>query len=714
MFSLKKTFQIFKQNVHRLRKNDSNIRKYSDLLNSSISMSCEMKEALQLKKPIVALESTIITHGMPYPQNVQTALQVENIVRSQNAIPATIGILNGKIKIGLTHEEIELLGSVPNAQTIKTSRRDLAYVMSCGLNGGTTVSATIICANLVGIDIFATGGIGGVHRNVEDTMDVSADLIELGRSPITVVSSGIKSILDIPKSLEYLETQGVTVATYQSNEKDFPAFYSIKSGSKAPYNLNNSMEAANLILTSKRLNLKSGILIAVPVPKSDALDENRINNVIEEALLKAKAAGISGKEVTPFLLREIGKITKNESLHTNISLIKNNAMVAAKIAVEMSKMRGKMSESSNNENKSLKMKRNSPVVIGGSNVDLCCTVIDNPIKLDGATYRAKYLSFGGGVGRNMAEGISKLNGHVEFISKIGNDKNGDFLLSLFPPDCRYAIEKDQTHHTATCTIIVDDIGDSKLSIANMDIHETINSDMILKYEDVIRKAPLIVFDANLTHDAMSTILEICKKYNKPAFYEPTDINFATKPFDLPDNLFHQIKFITPNIYELNEIGKKIGRETLIENNEIGVDELFTDSNFIKRLANISKHLTKYIDNIIVTLGSNGILITRKFTPNDMKFFNDNHQYIENVNGSEIQHRFYHVEKLTNIVNVSGAGDSFNVGFITAMINGHSENICASVGKECSKSALNSKSAVPSYYFDQNHHSWYQPSLFKTI
>lgn len=311
-----------------------NLKKISTYLD----VKPEIYDALHThKKPLVALESTIITHGMPFPVNLNTAIEVEEIVRQQNAIPATIAILDGKIKVGLTREELERLANkTDNEMTIKTSRRDLAYVLQKKLNGGTTVAATLIICNMVGIKVFATGGIGGVHRNFESTLDVSADLLELGRSSTAVVCSGVKSILDIPRTLELLETQGVFVGAYQSN--DFPAFYTRKSGVKAPYSIKDATEAASVLKTNVDLELNSGFLLGVPIPKEFAMDESQIDRAIKEALANADKMGVKGKEVTPFILEAVSKITKGRSLEANIALIKNNAEIAAKIAVEYHKI----------------------------------------------------------------------------------------------------------------------------------------------------------------------------------------------------------------------------------------------------------------------------------------------------------------------------------------------------------------------------------------
>ncbi|KAL3282123.1 hypothetical protein HHI36_005320 [Cryptolaemus montrouzieri] len=311
---------------------------FERLINSGVlSINEEVKYALAEQHPVVALESTIITHGLPYPDNVKCAMDVENEIRQKGAVPATIAILNGVIRAGLSIEEMETLGNIAKSNPIKTSRRDFPYVISNKSNGGTTVSGTLIVANKIGIPIFATGGIGGVHREGETTFDISADLIELGKSQVAVVSSGVKSILDIPKTLEYLETQGVFVATYGAT-KDFPAFYSRKSGCQAPYSIPNATEAARIISSTRNMNLQSGMLFAVPVPEEYALNDEEIQKVIERALEEARKNDIRGKQITPFLLRNIWEMTHGKSLHTNIALIKNNAKVAASIAVEIGKL----------------------------------------------------------------------------------------------------------------------------------------------------------------------------------------------------------------------------------------------------------------------------------------------------------------------------------------------------------------------------------------
>ena len=299
-----------------------------------IEFSREVKEALDSKKPVVALESTIISHGMPYPENIETAKAVEEIVRENGAIPATIAIINGRIKIGLNEKELEFMGT--SKEILKASRRDLPVVIGKRLNAATTVSATMICANLAGIKVFVTGGIGGVHRGAEETFDISADLQELANTDVAVVCAGAKAILDLPRTLEYLETFGVPVIGFRTEE--FPAFYTRESGLKVDYRVEDEVEAAKVIKTKWDLGLKGGILIANPIPEEYALDRAYIEKAIEEAIFEADRRGIRGKALTPFLLEKIKDLTEGKSLKANIELVKNNARVGAKIAVQLNKL----------------------------------------------------------------------------------------------------------------------------------------------------------------------------------------------------------------------------------------------------------------------------------------------------------------------------------------------------------------------------------------
>lgn len=303
-------------------------------MNTMISYSTEVQQALEGKKPIVALESTIISHGMPYPQNVETARIVEQIIRDNGAVPATIAIMDGKIKIGLSEEELEVLGNTPGVS--KVSRRDIGQVIATKQIGATTVAATMICAELAGIRVFATGGIGGVHRGAETTMDISADLEELATTGVAVVCAGAKSILDIGLTMEYLETKGVPVIGYQTDV--MPAFYTRSSKFDLTFRTDDTNELAKVLKAKWDLGINGGAVIANPIPTEHALEEAFINDIIAQAMKEANENGIVGKDVTPFLLGKVKELTEGTSLVANIELVKHNAKVGAELAVAYNKL----------------------------------------------------------------------------------------------------------------------------------------------------------------------------------------------------------------------------------------------------------------------------------------------------------------------------------------------------------------------------------------
>ena len=298
-------------------------------MNQYLDINPEVKEAIEQGKPVVALESTIISHGMPYPQNVETALNVEKIIREEGAVPATIAIIGGRLKAGLTPEEIEYFGK-KGTEITKASRRDLAAICAKGEDGATTVTTTMMIAHMAGIKLFATGGIGGVHRGAEDTMDISADLEELANTPVMVVCAGAKAILDLQLTLEYLETHGVPVIGYGT--KELPAFYSRHSGLEVDYRMDTPEEIANLFKAQTDLGLRGGILVTNPIPEEYSMDDTIINTAIDQAIKEAEEKGIHGKESTPFLLARVKELTGGDSLDSNIQLVYNNARLASQIA----------------------------------------------------------------------------------------------------------------------------------------------------------------------------------------------------------------------------------------------------------------------------------------------------------------------------------------------------------------------------------------------
>jgi len=306
-------------------------------MNKYIEYSMEVEHAIKNNLPIVALESTIISHGMPYPQNVQTALECEKIVRDNGSVPATIAILNGKLKIGLSNEEIDFLGK-KGLEVVKTSRRDIAYNVANKIDGATTVSATSYIANLANIKVFATGGIGGVHRGAETTFDISADLEELAQTPVLVVCAGAKAILDLGLTMEYLETKGVPVVGYGTTV--LPAFYTRESNYLVNFRIDTPKEIAAVFHAQLNLNLKGGMLVANPINKEYSMDKDLIEKAISEAIVEMNKLGIIGKETTPYLLAKIAEITKGDSLKSNIQLVYSNCKLASQISVDLNNLKG--------------------------------------------------------------------------------------------------------------------------------------------------------------------------------------------------------------------------------------------------------------------------------------------------------------------------------------------------------------------------------------
>ena len=304
-------------------------------MNKFLDIAPEVKEALENGRPVVALESTIISHGMPYPKNVETALRVEAAIRENGAVPATIAIIGGRLKAGLSKDEIEYLGKA-GTKVAKASRRDLAALVARKADGATTVTTTMIIAHLAGIEIFATGGIGGVHRGAETSMDISADLEELAQTPVMVVCAGAKSILDLGLTLEYLETKGVPVIGYGTDE--LPAFYTRHSGFGVDYRVDSPEELAAFFQAQRDLGMKGGMLVTDPIPEEFSMPKELIDGAIAEALRQAEANGVHGKQVTPFLLAKVVELTGGDSLESNIQLVLNNARLAAKTAAALCKL----------------------------------------------------------------------------------------------------------------------------------------------------------------------------------------------------------------------------------------------------------------------------------------------------------------------------------------------------------------------------------------
>ncbi|XP_070209604.1 uncharacterized protein [Littorina saxatilis] len=680
----KKIVPVFLQHSRQVGKEMKFVsRLFHHSSRSELRLSEEVREALHTGKPVVALESTIITHGMPHPHNEQTALSVEQIIRHLGAIPATVAVLKGQVCVGLSASEIQWLAE-KSSQLVKISRRDLPVVMAQGLSGGTTVSGTMIAAHKAGIPIFATGGIGGVHRGVEETLDVSADLRELGRTPVAVVSAGVKSILDIPRTLEYLETEGVCVVTYGPNA-DFPAFFAPSSGHNAPYHVNSPDDAADIIDASLQSKLQSGMLFGVPVPEEFAASGEMIEHAIHKAVKAAKRLGVKGKEVTPFILQQVYEITEGASLGANIALIENNAKVAAQIAVALSRKKngtqrrapsatfpGVSSPPSAGFSDSVAKK---PVVVGGVVVDFCAKAKEEDIKMYGATYPGKIYQSFGGVGRNVADCMSRLGNPPFFVSALGDDVHATALFNNCSHMDLRGVTRVAGQSTPTyCPVLTSD-GHVMFGIGDMDLLSVVSPDMISQYQTDIAAAPIVCVDGNFSPEVIERVCKLCSDARVPVWFEPTDVHKATKPF--MTSAWKHLTYTSPNLHEAACMWMSVtGQPEKMLSESASVEEM------LKVAVDYCTDLLHHIPVVMVTLGKYGLLLGNR-DQDDPE--------------SPIAIRFYpagNVASDTHTVNVSGAGDCLNAGMMHFIIQGHNLDLSIKAGLMAAQHSLQSHSAVP--------------------
>ncbi|KAG0301161.1 hypothetical protein BGZ98_008584 [Dissophora globulifera] len=659
---------------------------------ATLRYSDEVRAALDSNQPIVALESTIISHGMPYPQNYQTAIEVEKVVRDNGATPATIAIIDGDIHIGLSQNQIQDLSKLGRI-AVKASRRDLAVVMAKKQTGATTVSATMLLAHRAGISVFATGGIGGVHRGYEQTMDASADLTELGRTPVAVVCAGVKSILDIGRTLEFLETQGVTVATY-GNTPDFPAFFTRTSGFKSMLNIETPKEVAELIAANQAVDLQSGIIIGVPIPEADAMDDDIVGEAINVAVKEAEEQKIFGKEITPFLLKRVNELTGGNSLKSSkdmcigpdIALIKHNASVAAKIAKDLSSMCPRSGYSARSYSTSARRMHHDQagqgpiMVIGGTVVDITATAHDaSSSAMLNSSYPGTTRISLGGVGRNVAEGVSKLNpdGCV-FVSAVGSaavkqgqDSGSDIAASddlfgswLMNEVGRRGLHNLEIHQvpgarTATYTALHDSTGNLLSAVADMGVFELLPPERVL--EAIVKHKPeTICFDGNLSVDCMRTILEASRAHNIKT--KCTRLLDPSMRDILLDGALH---FASPNEYELQKMA--IHARQLVSDNrshaseDVAVERKKEENSTLSNLLLDALSVTHFIPTLFIKLGAEGVLVfqrTGRVSDGPAKNGQVTAADLEDwVRSGVVKWRPFPAHNVDNIRSVTGAGDS---------------------------------------------------------
>uniref|UniRef100_A0A3B3ZQI6 Carbohydrate kinase PfkB domain-containing protein n=1 Tax=Periophthalmus magnuspinnatus TaxID=409849 RepID=A0A3B3ZQI6_9GOBI len=639
-----------------------------------------VSQALAGNRPVVALESTIITHGMPYPHNL-TAKEVEAIIRAEGATPATVGVIEGKVHVGLSSEELDFLSQCKTS--LKVSRRDLAYVISQGLSGGTTVSATMIAAHRAGIPVFVTGGIGGVHRDGEN-LDISADLTELGRIPIAVVSAGIKSILDIGRTLEFLETQGVCVATYGSS-KNFPAFFSPQSGFSSPHQVCNPKEAAALI-SALSLGLQSGILFAVPIPAEQAAAGQEIEEAIQAAVKEADKC-VTGRDVTPFILQKVNELTKGKSLQA-IALIHNNAKVGSQIACALSKRQNEKSITTTRQNGNL-----NKVVIGGINVDFIAKGKTNTL-LSGQTNPGSVCQSFGGVGRNIAA-LSRLGHNPLFISATGSDFHSEAVFSYCKHMNTSGVVQLKKKSTATYCAVITASGELSLGLGDMDIHQQITEQYVSQFEDQLSGSTLVCLDGNLPVTTINYVCSLVEKHNIN-WYEPTDSDKASKPF--LSEAWKSLCYASPNFSELCTMNKTLGfpvpqlPDTLDEMLDVAMA--------------LSRPLLEHFHCLVVTLGACGVLICGENKAGSI--------YLQPRKWKTLGALFYPALKVTaeETVNVSGAGD-FAGALIAGILQGRDTDSCVRMGLLAARLSLASAHPISPFLtsdaIDPNKHlNWTRP------
>ncbi|KAL9042249.1 MAG: hypothetical protein Q9180_000737 [Flavoplaca navasiana] len=644
-----------------------------------LHVSDEIQAAVHSKKPVVALETTIYTHGFPYPENTALASHLESVVRLNGGVPATIGVLNGVARVGLSPEEIiELTSSAGKPDTRKVSRRDLGYICGLGLmqrkfNGGTTVAGTMILAHLAGIRVFATGGLGGVHRGAESSMDISADLTELGRTPVAVISSGCKSFLDIPRTLEYLETQGVGVGTFADGREgkvEFPAFWTRESGIPSPTVIEDERSAAAMIVAQESLSLSSGLVFANPVPSQHSIPKTQMDAILAQAILDAEKSGFTGSNNTPFILARIRDLTGGQSVKANRALIDANVVRGTKVAVELSRLEKDIERADGCSIPGVThMVDNRPTnaqgaltetvkdtepqadifVAGSIAIDLSCNFI--PDKQDSTTSPqpqtsnpARISQDIGGVGQNIATAIHYVESSVQFCSVIGDDNAG--LIAKEKLRAKglsvSALIRKPSARTAQYVAVNDACNNLVLAMADMTIMEGYRPEIENVWGPRLArcKPKWLVLDANWDPHSLRQWIKIGKDLGIKTAFEPVSVAKAKRLFALrsddssllgvlPD---HAVSLATPNSLELASMHAAAREAELFEREDWWqlVDAMgLPSSGSRERLISITNNdlvdkgipqqsiqLLPFIPTILTKLGAKGVLMTQMLRPGD--------------------------------------------------------------------------------------------------
>ncbi|KAG9222759.1 hypothetical protein CCMSSC00406_0004673 [Pleurotus cornucopiae] len=713
------SISISRRALQRVCKRPHGSRGLASVLNKRdlpVDIHPEVEAALAENRPVVALETAVVTHGFPYPENAKLAKSLEEIVRKNGSTPATVGLVNGRIKIGLKQSELELLAE-PEASPVKISRRDIAAAIVAKANGGTTCCATLIFAALAGIKVFATGGLGGVHRGGENTMDVSADLGELTRCPVGLVSAGVKSILDIGRTLEYLETLGVPVISY-GKTTDFPAFFSPKSGFQSPWNVDNPVSAAQILYTQHQLGLQNGALIACPIPEQYEAAGASIQKAVEQAVAESEANGVNklGKAATPWLLMRIGELTKGESLASNIALLENTAAIGGQIAVQYAKL-AQNSDIAHRDTTpaarpvvDIPSKQTSPehprlLVIGCAAIDISAQAspdVESALAAHSTIPGSVSLTLGG-VGRNIAEAAHRLSPtDTKLISAIGDDSFGRLLLSELD---KMGLRTDGLvkcpGRTSVCNMTFDGKGHLISGVADMEVIAELNEDKIANA--IAETMPSIVaLDGNLKPNLINRVVDLCSSRGIHIFFEPTSLTKATAI--LPAVTQNDLRTpgdkakisISPNLLELDHIynitrqsesPKASSWQTSYEAAfhgrlgdglaDLASREDSFDGIWARGSIHRAVHLLAHFQHILMKCGEHGVVVVFRLDPETLAQSgwakNDqlppNAIVAEVASGEAVVIAYFPALVAKTLVNVTGAGDSF-VGALLASMMEH--------------------------------------------
>ncbi|KAJ7169834.1 indigoidine synthase A-like protein [Mycena filopes] len=687
-----------------------------------IDIHPEVEDALATRVPVVALETALTTHGLPAPLNLQVTKDLEAVVRSTGCIPATIGIVGGRVKIGLQESDLSRLADVDRIpRSVKISRRDIAPALALKADGGTTISATLIFAALAGIKVFATGGLGGVHRGGESSMDISADLLELTRCPVGLVSAGVKSILDIGRTLEYLETLGIPVIPY-SDLKEFPAFFTPRSGFQTPWNVNDPTTAAKMLYAQWQLGFQGGALIAVPIPEEYAAKGEAIQQAVAEAVRESEENGMAkrGKDATPWLLARVAELTGSESIDSNIALLKNTALIGGQIAVQYQILADQAAEHNSKTyaptQTPTRIERGNTstpapakvVVVGSAALDITSRATDMTDSVGLHSTSPGTVALGlGGVARNIAEACHRMGEPALLVAPLGEDTWGH-LLGKETEAMGMRTDgfiKRSTERTAVCNLFLDGAGSLIGGVADMDITQQLDAELVLQ-QIAINNPQLVALDGNLSSESLQTIVAYCAQRKIQTLFEPTSIAKSVKILpaieqSLKNSSDAAVSFFTPNLLELQQVYRHANDYDLTASPIWWsvIDSLGLGAGFRTEVARLARKrvlvdgsndhtlaflveegvaqmataLTPFFQNIFIKLGERGIIGVIRLSGKDAEGWtrelsNLERRYVvaHGPSGHDILVFQHFPPHPTKVLNSTGAGDSF-VGALLASL-----------------------------------------------